>query len=325
MITKYDMELMAKVAQMYYMENMKQEDIARQLQISRSLISMILAEAREVGIVEINVRNPLSNNDELSQELKALFGLKDCFIVPTAVQDESTLRKLVAQRAVAVFNQEIEENNIVGMAWGRVIYQFISYYKPEKALKGIKLVPLIGGSNQSAPYFQINEMIRVLGEKLDGQPYFIHAPAVTQSAEEKELFMNSSSMQTILELWDNLDIVLCGIGTLPNPNKADRQTYTGEDELYKQLEKRKAVGDIIARHMNIKGEFIYHEYSDRIIGIPLEMLKKTKKVISIATGMEKIYAALGALNSGVIKIFISDEHTAKGILQLYYSLQGKNK
>ena len=58
---------------------------------------------------------------------------------------------------------------------------------------------------------------------------------------------------------------------------------------------------------------------------PAGNAQKTKIVISIATGMEKIYAALGSLNSGVIKIFISDEHTAKGILQLYYSLQGKNK
>src|SRR5690554_5431542 len=101
MITKYDMELMVKVAQMYYVENMKQEKIAKQLQISRSLISMILAEAREVGIVEINVRNPLSNNSELAKEIKSLFELKDCIIVPTAVQDVRTLRKLVAQRAVA--------------------------------------------------------------------------------------------------------------------------------------------------------------------------------------------------------------------------------
>lgn len=324
MITKYDMELMVKVAQMYYVENMKQEKIAKQLQISRSLISMILTEAREVGIVEINVRNPLSNNSELAKEIKSLFDLKDCIIVPTAVQDVGTLRKLVAQRAVSVFNKEVGENDIVGMAWGRVIHQFISYYKPEKALKDIKLVPLIGGSDQRASYFQINEMIRVLAEKIDGHPYFIHAPAVTQSVEEREFFMNSSSMQAILELWNNLDIILCGIGTLPNANKVDRETYTGEYDLYKQLEKKKAVGDIIARHMNINGEFISHEYSDRIIGVPLEMMKKTKKVISMTTGMEKTYTALGALNTKIIDIFISDEHTAKGILQLYYSLLGKN-
>jgi deoxyribonucleoside regulator len=314
---KYDVQLMVKVAQMYYIEGLKQEDIAKQLQISRSLISMILTEAKEVGIVEINILNPLLNNEEMGSELKSLFGLKQCIVVPTAVQDSNTLRKLVAQRAVDVFNQQINDQSTVGLDWGRTCYEFISYYRSEKALKDLNIVPLIGGSSQNAPYFQLNEMVRLLAEKMNGNPYFIHAPALTASCEEHELFMKSQSMQPILEKWQNMNIIIASIGTLPSLTNSDRETYAGEYEIYEKLRHNEAVGDLCAKYFNIQGEFIEEDYCNRIIGIPLENLKGTKKIIGIAAGIEKDYSILGALRTGIIDTFISDEQTAKAVLKLY--------
>jgi deoxyribonucleoside regulator len=315
MDTKFDVSLMVKVSQMYYTNGMKQEEIAKELQISRSLISMILTEAKEVGIIEINIRNPMLNNDELSREYEETFNLRKCVIVPTAVQDTDNLRKLVAQRAVDVFNQEINSQFNVGVAWGRTCYEFISLYKPDKVLRDINIVPLIGGSSQNAYYFQLNEMVRLFAESLNGVPNFVYAPAINSSATEKELFLNSSSMQPILDKWSNIDIVVSGIGTLPNVNNSDRETYMGEIEIYKQLERNEAVGDICAKYFNIKGEFIEDSSNDRIIGIPVEDLQKAKTVIGIASGIEKTDSILGALRTNKIDIFITDEQTAKGVIK----------
>lgn len=315
MNTKFDISLMVKVAQMYYNEGMKQEEIAGHLSISRSLISLILTEAKEVGIVEINVRNPLMNNDDLSQRFKKLFKLSDCVIIPTAVQDAGTLRRLIAQRAVEVFNSNAASSYTVGIAWGRTCYQFVDSYKAEKELKDINVVSLIGGSNQTAEYYQVNEMARKLAEKMNGLAFFMHAPALTASIEEKELYMQSSSMQTIVEKWNELDIVICGIGTLPGVNEGEREKYIGEFEIYKQLQINQAVGDICARYFNVNGEFIIDDYYDRIIGVPAENLQKARKVICIASGVEKAQAILGALRTKVIDTFICDEQTAKAVLK----------
>ena len=321
MEAKYDIQLMVNVAQMYYLDGLKQEDIAKQLQISRSLISMILTEAKEVGIVDINVRNPLLNNGELAEELQALFGLERCIIVPTAVQDSNTLRKLVAQRAVDIFNQEVNDQNTVGLAWGRTCYEFISYYKAEKLIKDVNIIPLTGGSNQTAPYFQLNEMVRLFAEKINGNPFFIHAPAVTASSEEQDLFMNSSSMQAILEKWTNVDITVSSVGTLPNVNNSDRATYTGEFEIYEKLRDNEAVGDICAHYFNIDGQFIEDGYSNRLIGIPIQSLQNAKNKISIASGVEKDHSILGALRTGIINTFVSDEQTVKAVLKLNKQLR----
>ncbi len=315
MEVKYDIQLMVNVAQMYYIDGLKQEDIAKKLHISRSLISMILTEAKEVGIIDIKVRNPQLNNGELADELKSLFGLKYCVIVPTTVQDPNTLRKLVAQRAVEIFNQKVADRDNVGVAWGRTCYDFISYYKPDKAHKDVNIIPLTGGSNQTAPYYQLNEMVRLFAEKINGTPYFIHAPALTVSNQEQEMFMNSSSMQLIQEKWNNMDVIISSVGTLPTMN-IDREPYTGEYEINEKLRDNEAVGDLCARYFNINGKYIKEGYYNRIIGIPILALKKAKIKITIASGKEKAIPILGCLRTGIVDVFISDEQTVKTVLKL---------
>jgi DNA-binding transcriptional regulator LsrR (DeoR family) len=308
---------MVKVAQMYYIDGMKQEEIAGQLSISRSQISMILTEAKEAGIIEIKIRNPLINNDELACKFKNIFELEVCIIIPTAVQEAETLRKLVAQRAVEVVNREISNGSLIGIAWGRACYQFITFFRCDKEVKDVSVVSLIGGSNQIAGYYQVNEMVRLFAEKINGTPYFIHAPALTSSIEEKTLYMKSSSLQALADKWEAMDIVICGIGTLPSINEGEREAYIGESEIFKQLEKSQAIGDLCARYYNIKGEFIKDEYYDKVIGIPVESLEKAKKVICIASGPEKVNSILGALRTKTIDTFISDEQTAKAVIKNY--------
>jgi deoxyribonucleoside regulator len=323
MNTKFDVSLMVKVAQMYYIDGLKQDEIASRLRISRSMTSMILTEAKEVGIVDINIRNPMLNNEDLSNEIKNVFNLADCFVIPTAIQDVNTLRKFVAQRAIDVFNLKVESQSVVGITWGRTCYEFLSSYIPNRDFRDMNVVPLIGGSNQTADYFQLNEMVRIFAEKLNGVPYFIHGPALASSEAEKEFYLNSSSMQTILEKWKSIDIIISGIGTLPNLNVDERPIYIGEHEIYKRFEENKAIGDICARYFNIHGEFIKDIFYERLIGISVEAMKKAKTVIAIAAGTEKSISIVGALYTDTIDILITDEQTAKALLKVAHKLESK--
>ena len=48
-----DIKQLAKIARMYYEEDMTQAAIARKLNMSRSLVSKLLTKARDKGIVKI--------------------------------------------------------------------------------------------------------------------------------------------------------------------------------------------------------------------------------------------------------------------------------
>lgn len=66
---RFDLQVMAQVSKMYYNNRLTQDEIAKKMDSSRSLVSLILAEAREYGIVEIIVKGPTENNKDLFGEL----------------------------------------------------------------------------------------------------------------------------------------------------------------------------------------------------------------------------------------------------------------
>ena len=314
MSSRLDVQLVVKVAQMYYLDGLKQEDIAKQIGISRSLISMILTEAKERGIVEITVRDPFLNDDELSRRLAAHYPKTAFTVIPTSSRDPAARRKLVAQRAADILAHGLQGGEVLGLAWGRTCLELVNAFRPVEGKLSLTIVPLIGGSQQTAPYFQVNEMVRVLAERSGGTPYFIHAPALLGDRAERDLHLGSSSLQAIQGLWRRMDVVVTGIGALGGEHP-DRESYTGEREAEQDLVAKEAVGDICARYFDRRGRFVQDDYYHRVVGVPVEGLKAARTAVCMASGEEKGAAIVGALRTGVVKQLVMDEPTARAALE----------
>ncbi|HET9597917.1 MAG TPA: sugar-binding domain-containing protein [Anaeromyxobacteraceae bacterium] len=315
MSSRLDVSLIVKVAQMYYLDGLKQEQIAKQVGISRSLISMILTEARERGIVEITIRDPLLNHDQLSRRLAAFYPKTTFTVVPTSSRDHDALRKLVAQRAADLLARSLGEGGVLGLAWGRTCFELVHAFRPKDRIDA-SVVPLIGGSFQTAPYFQINELVRVLADRMGGTPYFIHAPALVSDRKERDLYLASSAVQPVRQKWRAMDVLVTGIGALPPGGDPERENYIGEDRAFRQMARNGAVGDICARYFDRDGKFILDENYERVVGAPIEDLKKARTAICMASGPEKAEAIVGALRTGVVKNLVLDEPTAEAALEL---------
>lgn len=53
---------MYRVAKLYYMDELKQESVARRLNISKYKVSRVLKKAKEEGVVKIQVIKPIYSN-----------------------------------------------------------------------------------------------------------------------------------------------------------------------------------------------------------------------------------------------------------------------
>ena len=316
MESRYDMQMMVHVSRMYYIEGLTQQSIAKELGISRSYISMILSEARELGIVEINIKNPLASNESLANELSHAFGISNCYVTPTVVTALTPLTKILAAQGAIVAEKLIENHSTVGVAWGMTCYEFMKAFSENSGLFDVNVVPLIGGSHHLSSEYQLNEMVRLFAEKLRGTPSFIYAPALAESIEDKALHMKSQYMQSIAEKWRKIDVAVVGVGSPPEYYSdksqfdpvAMRKSYEDNPD--------KTVGDIGARRFNIQGQFLKNDYNERIMGIDEEGLKSAKNVLSIAAGHHKVLSIIGALRLNIITHFVTDESTAKTILSL---------
>ena len=316
MKARYDIQLMVQVSKMYHMEGLTQEKIAQQLGISRSAISMILSEAKEFGIIEINIKDPKKNVTEVSDEFVRRFGLKGCLVVPTSIESPRLINKVVASQGADFAEDIFKSHSTIGIAWGSTCYEFVLSYANRNKLSDVNVVPLTGGTQYVSLEYQLNEIVRMFAEKLQGSPSFIYAPALAESIADKELYMQSMSMKSIVEKWSMMDAAIVSAGAPPDHylNK-----MIGDPEQMKPIydaDDTKVIGDICARRFNLKGKFLDNDYNARLTSIDEVSLRNIQNVICIAAGRQKVLSIIGALRTDVINYLVTDELTARTILKM---------
>lgn len=318
-MARYETGLVVTVSKLYYQSQLKQEEIASRLKISRALVSLILNEAKRMGIIEFKINDPQEENKIVASKLQAYFPDVQFVVVPSSSRDEQVLRECVASRAVEVINEHLMDSNTVGISWGRTCYSIMSTFTARSINNFAKVVPMVGGSNKNLPRFQLNELVRIFSLSMNAQPHFIHAPALPTTQEDYDLYMKSSSMRQILKLWEKIDLAILSVGPPPIDEEFDGSPVTKDPEqrwMGNSKDLSLPVGNLSARYFDINGNYVENEVQKRIIAIPFDYLKKIPKVIAISAGMGRVYSVVGALKTGIVKTLIIDELSANKVVEL---------
>ncbi len=299
-----------EAARMYYLDNMTQNEIAKKLNISRPLVSKILNDAKELGIVTIKIKSPFSDTETIMEKLKKQYNLEKTVIVQqlstTALTDQNILKE-----TVSFLKENLKDVTVFGLGWGNMIGPFIDKIESEERfinLKG-KVVPLIGNTNMATREYHPNDLIRVFGEKTNLTPAYLFAPAFLATEQEKEVFLNIENYCDISRMWEKLDAVFLGINSHPSvPDLATALRFGNT------LNEKKAVGKVLSYYFDKEGNIIKGE-NDFSIQIPWEQLKKIKKVIGIASSKTNKKAVIGALKTGIFTHIIISEKLAEDITE----------
>ena len=86
-------DLLVRISELYYQQNLSQQDISKITGISRPTISRLLDEAKETGVVEIIVHSPINKNPQLSHLVRTTFGLRDAVIVAGDYEFDQSLTR----------------------------------------------------------------------------------------------------------------------------------------------------------------------------------------------------------------------------------------
>ena len=77
-----DPELLGKAARLHYEFGLTHQEIGELLRLSRVKVTRLLQQARDLGIVQIEVRTDASPYASLEVDLTSTFGLDEALIVP---------------------------------------------------------------------------------------------------------------------------------------------------------------------------------------------------------------------------------------------------
>jgi len=301
---------LVQVAHLYYDENLSQQEIADRLDVSRSSIAQYLQQARQRGIVRIEVVNPQNNCENMALEIQERTGLERVFVVPSMHQYHDMTMRAIAGAAGNYLEKVLDDNDILGMAWGRTITRMTQLLAPTVP-RQIDVVPLMGERGYTGSYSQINQIVLQAARSFNGHPYFLLTPMFVGSKKLRDDLLNDPVVSQVVERWDRLSTVIIGIGAVPpQPGSI---VYVGRKYM-QMMQEAGAVGDICGRYFDNYGNLIEAEFYDRMISISLDQIRKVKKVIAVAGGIEKMRAVLSAMKTHLFSVLFVDEMLAESML-----------
>ena len=283
---------LAYVARRYYLEDQRQSDIARELGVSRPMVSRMLSEARELGVVEIVIHEPGTQAARLLEQLERSHAIRGGILVEEGTDDDAT-NQLLSQGAVDLLRQIGTRR--LGVGWGYLIGQLVTWLEenPQPESTVTDICPLVGNASIPARNYQSNENVRLIAQQLGAAPHFIYLPALPDSLEEKQLLCSSEIYRQIQTQWDKMDTALVNIGNYPSsPDFASLVRY-GD-----LLQQEHTCGRLLVYYFNPQGKVIQSE-QDFAIQIPLEQLKRCPNIIGVCSANTSVRALQGALKSGL--------------------------
>ena len=301
------------VARLYYEKDRTQNEIAGIYGISRPMVSKLLKEAKEEGIVKITIAAP-GEAEGPGQGNPWLDRLQECFGIQGGAVVENGPNDLATNNAVA--NAALKllaglKQDRLGIGWGHIIGDLTARIERNQGPVRIggHICPLIGNGGVGLKNYHSNELVRVIAEHSEAEPEFIYTPACALSEQELKLTMALENYHKIYQAWERLDVALVNIGNFPSvPDFASEARYG--DLLIRQ----KAVGRILNYFMDSQGHIIRSD-TDYAIPIPLELLTRTRHVVGICSANTSPKAFRAALKTGYLKHFIAPEHVVREALE----------
>ena len=306
-ISQEKQKKLAYVARRYYLENQRQSDIARELGVSRPMVSRMLAEARELGVVEITVHDPETRIATLLERLRLSTSIRGGVLVEDGADEDAT-NQLLSQGAVELLRQL--ETRRLGVGWGYLIGQLVTWLEkhPQPDSPVTDICPLVGNANIPARNYQSNENVRLMAQQLGAAPHFLYLPALPEGLEEKQLLCSTEVYRQIHQQWEQLDTALVNIGNYPSsPDFASLVRYGS------LLQQYRACGRMLVYYFNEQGTVIQSD-QDFAIQVPLDTLRQCPRIIGVCSANTGAKALLGALRSGVFTHLVARSELVKSLL-----------
>jgi DNA-binding transcriptional regulator LsrR (DeoR family) len=314
--------LMARAAWLYYVAGLNQEAAARRLGITRARINKLLADARESGLVSIQINQANVGLLPVEEALRARYGLDLCICTPElgAVgegqgEGEALLRtyafRAVGMAAAAHLKRHLQENRgaVVGTGWGRTLEQMTLNLAGVSA-PGAKFISLMGSLTANSAYNPF-EVVHALARATGGEGHVLPVPFIADSADDRRVLLSQRSVQQALALAREATVAYISIGELTETSLLRRQGMISAEELG-ALRAAGAVGDTNGLFFDAEGRPVDHELNRRTIALGFDDLRRSG-AIALVAGVAKRDAAHAFLRSGVARGLVIDGDTALGL------------
>lgn len=302
----------ARAAWLYYLEELTQGEVARELGVSRSTVVRLLQKAKDTGLVRISLDVP-HGVFEMERRMERLYGLGKVRLVPDAGDDEK-LKRWLGHAAAELIVDMVEPGTSVAVGWGTTLQAMTYSLTGEQAVEGVRIAPLVGGLHRASNGTNPHGVAEQLGRYFKAPAQALYAPVYVEDHATAEALVRDPGVRDVLNLARQATLAIYGIGTLDEDATMLQLGHLSPEE-QSFMKGRGAVGDIVCRWMDADGNPVELPPTINPIGISLADLKAIPERLMVSGGEAKREALLAALRGGYATTLVTDEGTASYLLQ----------
>jgi deoxyribonucleoside regulator len=304
--------LMIQVAKRYYELDMTMGELAKELNLTRWQASRLLTDAREAGIVRIEIVPRAPRSPDIEARLQRRYSLKEAVVVPnTGEEDEGLLLESVAQAAARML-AGLGKVPLIGVSWGRTM-SAVAHRLPPFWNEGVEVVLLNGAMNIRSPSIRTNNTAELFARSANGTATLLPVPAILGHAATRVALEQDPTIASVLDLARRAPVICFGLGTISPDSVLVQSGFVTEAETA-ALKAKGAVGDILSRYVDAYGNIVDAAIDARTIGLDLRFCRERKFSIGVAAGKSKQAITLACLRAGYLNVLVTDEQTARFLL-----------
>jgi DNA-binding transcriptional regulator LsrR (DeoR family) len=301
----------ARAGWLYFIAGHTQDEIAKMLQVSRAsaqrLVSLCLAER----LITFRLEHPIAACMELAFRLKERFDLAHCEVVPTDPAAPLATAG-IAERCANILETTLRSETpvIVALGTGRAVRAAVERVSPIDR-PNHQIVSLVGNisADGSASFF---DTVGRLADRTGARHYPMPLPFLMSSEDERNRMVRIDPIAKVKAVAAKADLRLIGIGQMDQKAQVHVDGFVTREELFEMM-RLGAVGEITGWAYDAKGRLIKGGTNRRLTSIPPQMPAQTT-TIAAAVGQAKVPAIKAALAGRLINGLITDEATARAIL-----------
>lgn len=314
--TSDDLRLALRAASMYHLEGATQAEIAAKLGVSRPTAGRLVARARALGLVtiEIHVPDELQGtvHADIERRLEAAFGLTEALVVSDVIDGTDNGYGSLGRAAAAMLSRRLKESDTLGFTWGPETVSVAQSLKSRGA-KCAQVVQLDGSMSSADYQTGVEFTLGRCAQHLQARPVRLNAPLYADPATVVAL-QQDSVISRALQTGTDAEVMMYGIGPVSTSTTLFEGSFIDVDVL-DELHGLGAVGEIGGRFFDIAGRETGGSLPSRTVSVTLDVIAACERAVLISGGKRKYEAILGALRGGFASILVTDIETARWLVK----------
>jgi DNA-binding transcriptional regulator LsrR (DeoR family) len=302
----------ARAGWLYFIAGHTQDEIAKALKVSRATAQRLVSLCLSERLITFRLEHPIAACMALAADLTKAFALEHCDVVPTDPAAPTGLAG-IAERAASLLESVLrsEKPKIVAMGTGRAMRAAVEHVAPMDC-PNHQLVSLVGNiaTDGSASLF---DTVGRLADLTKARHYPTPLPFLMATEAEREQLLRIDPIIRVRALAAKADLRLVGIGQMDRKAQVHVDGFIDREELL-ELMRLGAAGELAGWAYDAQGRVIDGGTNRRLTSVPPPVPAKALTV-GAALGAAKVEAIRAALHGHLINGLITDEATARALLE----------